>query len=251
MAKSDREPLLVGVMLCIGSVVGLGLLLTMPAYDAWQQGQNQQQLLTTEVTGLNSETQVVEQDIVKLSNTPHLPKDITIRPSSASETRKNLKIMLDELIRTATGTGNQLISLLPGDGGNKAPVAPVKPVDTKNAADKKADTKSTDNKTADTTTQVANPVDATNQSGDTATAPAPVVPALQTYPYELAFRGSFDQILTFLSQLNHHRELVEVTEVELKNEGGPQRQDYSSNAPYNRAKPISLKMALKLVLKPQ
>jgi hypothetical protein len=248
MAKTPREPLLVGVMLCMASVVGLGMLLTMPAYDAWQQTQTQQQQLTTEVSGLNSETQVVEQDILKLSQTPNLPKDITIRPSSASETRKNLKIMLDELIRTATGSGNQLISLLPGDGSQGATAPPpTKPADPK-AGNKPADPKAPDAKTAAT----PNAADTTNQTGDgVAAAAAPVVPALQSYPYALAFRGSFDQILTFLSQLNHHRELVEVTQVELKNEGGPQRQEYSSSAPYNRAKPISIKMDLKLVLKPE
>jgi hypothetical protein len=248
MAKTEREPLLVGIMLCMASVVGLGLLLTMPAYDAWQLSQAQQQQLTTEVAGLNSESQVVEQDIAKFANTPNLPQDITIRQSSTEDTKKNLKVMLDELIQTATGAGNQLVSLLPGDK-TVTPVAP-KPDAAKDATkDAKPGDKPPDGKTATAST---NPQDTTNQTGsDGATPAAPVIPALQSFPYELAFRGSFDQVLSFLSQLNHHKELVEVTQVELKNEGGPQRQEYASTNPYNRAKPIALKLSLKLVLEPK
>jgi hypothetical protein len=250
-SSSSREPLLVGTMLCIASVVGLGLLLTMPQFEAWQKGQTNQTQLQTDVTQLKTQHSTLTAEIETLNKvSPSMPKHLVIRTSDPAHAKKHLKTMLDELIRGATQAGNQLVSLLPETASAEA--APPPPASTKADKDKPNGDGSQNNNTPINTADANTPAADANNADPNATAAAPVPPpvTLQAHPYELAFRGNFDQVLTLLTQLEHHRELVEITQVELRNEAGPQRQE-GGNGAVNQSKPISLKLNLKLLLQPQ
>jgi hypothetical protein len=271
--QAGREPLLIGVMLCIAALVVGGLLLAMPAVEGWQARTTQKESLTAELTQLTTQQQWIDQDIDKLSHAKGLPKDVVIRSSQPEQIKKNIKAMLDGVVMMATRTGNQLVSLAPEDPANRpapAPVVKPTPVAASPALPLAAATTAAANAvaTAGTTTQTT-PAAGVASSATATTPPtgadattlantagsAPVIPpqpavTLSEHPYELVFRGNFDQVLSFLANLDHHKELVELTQVDLKNEGGAQRQEYSSSAPFNRAKPIALKLNLKLILQP-
>jgi hypothetical protein len=225
MALNARERLLVGFAVNAAVFIGLGYFLVLPAVNGVTESQAKIKTLQSELTTLKSQTTMVEADLTRLASAQSLPSDVVIRAFNGQTLEKNLKEMLDQVITLGTQTGNAFISLEPvkEEQASAAPPPPTK-----------------------------KPIIAVPGQTEAAEKVAPPSPEemLKVYPYKLAFRGRYEQVLRFLGVLNQHKEIIEITEVTVSNEGGAQRQEYKGGQHYDMAKPIRLSMNVKLILQP-
>ena len=73
---------------------------------------------------------------------------------------------------------------------------------------------------------------------------------LRAHGYEMTVRGGYDNVLSFLSRMNEHRELIEIQTVKIENEQGSERVGQGEPT-VNPLKPIKLTTKLVLYLQPK
>jgi hypothetical protein len=213
MALKKSEKNLIGIMMIVG---GLGLvgLVGLPQWDQYQANnfqmfelQSKLQEAQASKENLTTRIQLLEQRIA--------PPDVEIRKYTSADKERQIKEILDDVVRTATRTSNKFISLEPKE---VPPVIPPPP-----------------------------PPENNNQQASNNSEPAPPPPALlDTFGYELSIRGTYDSVQNFLRAMDQNKELMELSSIVVENETATADQhddvDYSA--------PIRLTAVLRLVMQP-
>lgn len=246
MALKQSEKTLVGIALMAGSIalfVGLGL----PQWDAASASQAQIASLEEEVKNLDAQKSNLNAQIVLLQKNTDIPAGIEIRTYNDNNREQIIKEFLDNITNLATDAGNKFISLTPGEA---IPILGV-------GKDGEATTAKPGDKSATTATSTANTSSATTQAGTTNTPTAgdtsatlQPTPILSTFGYELAIRGTYDTIQSFLRAMDEQKSLLEISGITLENElGGTMTGSSSQIADPNY--PIRLTARIRLALQPE
>lgn len=241
MALNSREKGFITLVI-VGAVIGSvwGCFNTFSTIQAGTANKTQLEATkaqkTTDLAAKKAQLQTLEQG-------KNLPTDIRIRTYTTETLEKNIKEMLDNLVKFATDRSNTLISIEPTrkEGGQAA--APPPPV----AA-----------ATAPPLDPNAPPPEVDPATGQPIPA-APTTPPieLKTADYTLTFRGSFDTLTDFIESLKDYPELVEIVSIEMSNEAGPERvKDNDGGGGSGKdhldpSKPIKLQLNVKLLLAPE
>lgn len=265
MAISNKEKMLVGVMLIAAGLVGVGFLLVLPEYDTLMMNIGQQGQMDTEVKQLSEMLTAKKQELENFKKGKSLPPGLKIREFTPETKEKEIKEMLSLLTGFASTSGNTLISLEPKkadpNGAMTPPPPPPLPAVPNPAAPETTTTAGT--AASGTTTP---PLPGADPNAPPAAVVAPPRQEPEGFEYTLAIRGNFNSIREFLSQLNQYEELVEIETLELKNEIHPDRKDDKKRDPnsigenpgevedkphYDPTKPLRLNTNIKLYLVPK
>jgi len=226
MALKSREKLLVGVMLIAGSIA-LGVGVALPMLDEANANLANKSALETDIKSLTDTKQMVETLVMKLEQKQHIPKDVVIRQYNAGNLEEMIKAILDQIVGQATAQNNVLVSLKPYQA---EPFVPPPAED---------ETKKQEGSNA-------------AASGDAKKEEEPEPPPLQTFGYEIVFRGNYNSIYAFLKSLDTSKELVEINSISLNNEREPGATAAAAldQVPADPSKPLLLTTKIRLVLKP-
>jgi len=210
------ETILVGAVLIVG---GLGLFagVGLQQWDKIGEANTQLGDLNNQITALEAQQTGFQAQITALENNTKQPVSVNVRKFNAQNREEVLKAILDEVLRTASGTGNNFISLVPGP-----PDPPPEP-----------------------------PAKSTTPD-DPNKPPEPPPPVLQRFKYDLAIRGTFDSLQEFLQLMNTQKELVEVSSIMIENEAGAERaMDPGPDKVYDPFHPLKLSATLAIYLQPE
>jgi hypothetical protein len=244
MALTQRERTLIAYAGVALILLGGGFYLVLPKAQAIAAGIQHRDQLKTELAGLQAQRGSLQQAVQEYEARINMPKDIVIRSYEPEKLEKNLKEMLDQVLVMATESHNDLISLKP-DATPSTTITPPTPAPA--SATPAAATASTPPTPAT--------VDAQGQPVASAASVLGPPPNLAVYNYDLVVRGTYSGVLSFIAKLNHHRELIEVSNMTIENESGADRGATAGPSPEtpggaNPLKPIRMTAKLKLYLIP-
>lgn len=220
MAMSAHESRLIGILLLIGGFVGIGAMMILPEWDSISARNKTIEQAETNIAQLSQTEKTLRAQVDNYKSDKNLPKEYNLRTFTPQTLAPVVKEMVNTIVKLADKAGTGFISLEPYT--ITAPAAPT-PKKGKKGAKAKEDT-------------------------------TPPKPELSYYGYELALRGNYQNVLLFLESLNDHRELIEVSEITLENEAGPQRQGGGAvkhEFLLDPNKPLKLTAKLKLILLPE
>jgi hypothetical protein len=228
MALKKSEKLLVGYGL-LGSGVVLFIFLGMPQLDAYNASRAQVETLERELADVNLQKTNLQQEITLLEHNTAIPPGIEIKTYTPATKEQVVKQMLDMVVSMAVDADNKFISLAPVD---------AEPI----LAPAKADDKDKDGNKAE------GDASGGQQTANGEKAPPPP-PMLTTFGYELAIRGTYDSIQTFLKRMAQQKELMEINEISLENEL-TNDQNVGADKIVDAKYPIRLTAKLRLALQP-
>ncbi|WP_373533211.1 hypothetical protein [Vampirovibrio sp.] len=231
MALRQNEKTLVGAALVAGGIaifVGLGL----PQFDAYTANTTQFNALSDELKNLQIEKDSLTGQIAILEKNTDIPPDIKVKTFTEDTREVVIKQMLDQVVGLATGAGNKFISLAPAE---------VDPLISSSA------TASAEGEPA---------ADATNAPADAATPEegaegepvAPPPPMLTTFGYQLAVRGTYNTIQSFLRLMAQEKELMEMTAINVVNESNNKDTAGATDTLYDPGSPIKLMVTIRLAM---
>lgn len=247
MALKKSEKQLVGVMLFI--VAGASVfMMGMPNFAGLQQAWAKKTELETNLKNLATTETSLQAEIASLKQQMQLPNDITLRKHTPENLQANVKSILDKVLDMAAMDNNTIISLAPWK--DVPPILPPPPAPPQGTA-------------APAAANAAAPAAGTTPADPNAPPPPPPPPPLTVVGYDLAIRGTFGSVQAFLKDMDKQKELVEISNIQIVNEHGPDRgaaadQDASSQTEQKNSpgplldpdRPIKLFMKLRLVLEP-
>ncbi len=233
MALKKREKILIGVMLLAGGIFTL-------AYFAWPQWEavstNQTKLSDTKTAteGLLTQKQALQTEVDRLKKEKNLPLDVVIRRYTPTTRQAVVKEILDEVVNYAAESNNKLISLEPY---NATPIVTA----SQEEEDAKNDKEKSKNKSKKGSSSSKNSEDNPDEPK-----PSP----LTVVGYEMSIRGTYDSIQNFLARMEDHKDLIEVSSIDLLNEAGPARKSTTKTpkAILDPSRPIRLNAKLRLIL---
>ncbi len=218
---TKREKYLIGGLLVALGVGGVGLGLIMPTFEAIMTKMGQVQQAEDLVVTQEAQVHQLNQQIRDLKRLKELPEGLVVREYSPDTLQENIKIMIDQIVRLSTTSGNELIALEPW----AAPPL-VQPSDPEPEGKGKTG------------------------AGEQQVPEKPPAPSLQSFGYALTVRGNYDNIVNFLGALDSHSELIEVNSIDIENESGEDRSTAPAG-PTNPFKPIRLRANMILFLQPK
>lgn len=215
MALKRSEKTLVGLMMVVG---GLALLVMfgLPQFDALMTNIQRKQELENQLTSATQTRDILSSSVQELRRRTTQGSEINIRKYTLQDKEKQIKEILDQVVRAAGKTGNKFISLEPVE---VPPLFTPPPPPTEEEL-KKA-----------------------QERGE----PPPEPPAkLDTFGYEFAIRGTYRTIQAFLKAMDDHTELMELHAIVLTNEAA----EASVTDDVDFEHPIRLTAKLRMVLQP-
>lgn len=228
MALKKSEKLLIGYAM-LGSGVVLFAFLGWPQLDAFSAAKAEVETLEKELADLNLQKDSLKASITLLEKNTDIPPGIIIKTYTPSTKEQVVKQMLDQVVSMAVDAENKFISLAPIDA---APILPPPEADDKDKDGKKAD--------ANASSQPA------GKDGKEEPPPAPM---MTTFGYELAIRGTYNSVQSFLKSMAELKDLLEITEINLENEITGD-QSTSTDKIVDSNFPIRLTAKLRLALQP-
>ncbi len=257
--KRSEKMLIGGGMI----LVGLGIL-GMFGSEQWNNFSNntiQADTLNKEIQSMTQQQEGLQRSIENLKKGVDLPQNITIREYTPETRDAIIKAVVDQVVGKATASGNTLISLTP------VTVDPFIPADVPETPDPNAPA-DPNAAPADGSTPPAEGGEAAAPNPDAvdpASTGAPVIaigeqapagppkPALETFGYELAIRGTYDSLQSFLRSLASNKELMEVLNIRIENETGvsrvmPDKSTGTGDVALDPSRPIKLTATIRLVM---
>jgi hypothetical protein len=172
MARAGQQNMMGWLLLTLG-VAGIGLGCLWPETNHLLENNQSLETLKTEVAALTTQQNNLREQIQRYEQEKQIPPDLIIRTFDENTRAQVLKEMLDKVVNIASNTQNAFISLEPLDDGKAAAAPPPPPA-----------------------------APATPPTDPNAPPPPPPAPSLVTYTYNMAIRGSYNDIMRFLAALN-------------------------------------------------
>lgn len=258
MQLTQRETLIVSLAALTLIVGGGALMLVMPQVEAIQTKRNDLTTLQGEVNTLTLSEQRMQGNIQEYEQKLASLKELETFTYPAGRMDIGVKAFIDQVVRLASQTGNELISLEPTQSAAEGQAAAAPPPPPSTPADDALQGQAGDSLTSDanavasSAVEAVDPEQAEREAQVKAQVDAKPLP-LQEMGYTLQVRGAYAQVHNFLQALRNNPELLDVQSFALENEAGPNREKLDPSTSQegsrlNPAKPIKLTVKLKLFL---
>ncbi|MBX2860159.1 MAG: hypothetical protein KTR14_02920 [Vampirovibrio sp.] len=212
---SSREVMLISAV-GIAAAVFVGFTFTEPAIKDMMVKQGKVGALKDEVALLTAQKEGAEKDLERYKQKVELPEGITIRRFEPNKLEEHLKVILDNIVDIADGSGNQVMALEKQDN---------------------------------LVFSVPTPPSEAGKPPEEQEAPPPI--ELKGFQYDMTVRGTYSSLVDFIAAVSREKELVEMATIRVENEAGPNRTDaVKGQVDVGLLKPVKMDLRLKLYLRP-
>ena len=230
MALAKREKNLIGIVIIV-LAIAVGLLIGEPQFKQLQNNLSQKQQIETELQGLGLQKNALNSELQSLRASTGLTSmglsDVTFRKVSFSEKEAVVKDILDMLIQKATANSNKLIELKPdenfGFNNGSMPQIDLQSVLNKLSSDPEMTTFTDEEK------RIFAKAPTDNLTDEQITAQLSAQEYVRNNPqpyeeaYQIAVRGTFLSLQSFLEDLQAMEDIVAFRDIKLINESGADR----------------------------